>query len=104
MVAPRSRSPHASNGSKPAPDATPVRRRTPRARAAFSPRDVLYVLFRHRGKAVVTFLGIFLLTTAAALLLPSEFQSEAKLKVQLGRESVAIDPTATIGAASLPMQ
>ncbi|MEM7808320.1 MAG: hypothetical protein AAF561_09440, partial [Planctomycetota bacterium] len=46
----------------------------------------------------------FLLTTAAALLLPSEFQSEAKLKVQLGRESVAIDPTATIGAASLPMQ
>ncbi len=75
-----------------------------RTRSAFSPRDVLYVLFRHKRKALLAFAGVFALTSAAATLLPDKYQSSAEMLVTLGRESGAIDPTATIGEFARPMQ
>lgn len=76
----------------------------PALRSAFSPRDVLFVLFRHKRKALLVFVAISALTVAAALALPDEYRSEAKMLVRLGRESVAMDPTASIGPTVQPIQ
>ncbi|MBU0481712.1 MAG: hypothetical protein KKG47_11485 [Proteobacteria bacterium] len=56
-------------------------------------RDILYVLFR-RKKALLlffwaSFLGVLLLT----LLSPEIYQSEARVLIRVGRESLALDPT-----------
>lgn len=60
-------------------------------------RDALRVLFRHKWKAI----GIFCLTAALALcavfVLPEKYQSEARLFIRIGRASVSLDPTATVG-------
>ncbi len=60
-------------------------------------RDVVRILFRHRRKMVLFFLG----TMAAVLLLvvvwPRTYSSDARLFLRIGRESVALDPTATTG-------
>jgi polysaccharide biosynthesis protein PslE len=58
-----------------------------------SPRDLLYVLFRHRQRAMVVAITIFALTLIAAVVLPSQYTSEAQLLVRVGRESL---PTATV--------
>lgn len=55
------------------------------------------VLLRHRFKAGVFFIGTMALITIGALLAPKTYQSEAKLFVRIGRESVTLDPTATTG-------
>lgn len=67
-----------------------------------SPRDLLYVLFRHWVKAAVVAITIFCLAFLAALLLPSKYTSEAQLLVRLGRESM---PTATVagGPQAVPL-
>ncbi len=72
--------------------------------AALSPRDVAFVLFRHKRKVVAAFLLVGALATIAALAMPNRYQSAAKLQVKLGRESVTVDPTATIGQTFTPMQ
>lgn len=60
-------------------------------------RDTCRLFFRHKKKA----LACFALSIAAALaiifLWPRSYKSEAKLFVQVGRESVSLDPTATTG-------
>ncbi len=90
---------------KPSPKVeVPQPRDVVRQRSAFSPRDVLYVLFRHKRKSLVTFAGVAGLATAAAVLLPNTYRSESKLTVGLGRESGSIDPSATIGEFARPMQ
>jgi uncharacterized protein involved in exopolysaccharide biosynthesis/Mrp family chromosome partitioning ATPase len=58
-----------------------------------SPRDLLYVLFRHRQRAMVVAITILALTLIAAVVLPSQYTSEAQLLVRVGRESL---PTATV--------
>ena len=73
-------------------------------RASFSPRDVLFVLFRHKGKALAAFVAVLLLATLATLVLPATYVSHAELQVRLGRESVSIDPAASIGQSAMPMQ
>ncbi len=67
-----------------------------------SPRDLLYVVFRHWVKASVVAITIFFLAFMAALLLPSKYTSEAQLLVRLGRESM---PTATVagGPQAVPL-
>lgn len=70
------------------------------APAAASPptaRELLTILFRHKGKVVV-----FLLATLAAAVLFTApplrtYTSEALLLVRQGRESISLDPTATTG-------
>ncbi|MGF1634558.1 MAG: exopolysaccharide transport family protein [Phycisphaerae bacterium] len=72
--------------------------------AAFTPRDALFVLCRQRRKALG--LGALVLACAAvaAVALPAAYRSEAKMLVRLGRESVALDPTTTLGTTVTPIQ
>ena len=86
-------------------DATskPDRPAAPR-RPALSPRDVLFVLFRHKRLALLAGLTVFTAALVAAVLLPPEFRSEAKLYVKFGRESAAVDPAASIGKTVTPIQ
>ncbi len=67
-------------------------RRTP-----FGPMSVAHAFYRHKFKAIVCAASI--LGTAALVLLyaPRTYRSEARLFLQVGRESVRLDPTATTG-------
>src|SRR5688572_30514344 len=58
---------------------------------------VLKALKRYRGRATLFVLSIMALVIAGLLLVPREYSSEAQLFFRPGRESVALDPTATIG-------
>lgn len=71
------------------------------APAEWSVRSVLEVLFRHWGKALCAFVVILTAMVAWAILAPHAYRSEAKLLVQVGRESVSLDPTAVIGDTTL---
>ena len=59
------------------------------------------VVWRHKGKMLACFVGVVGLATVAALFWPKTFRSEGKLLVRLGRENMAIDPTATVGATPM---
>src|SRR5436309_363809 len=65
--------------------------------AGVSPRDFVRALRRHKGKGILTFVAILLGAAAVLWFWPRSYQSEARLFVQLGRESVSLDPTATMG-------
>ena len=60
-------------------------------------RDLYYVLFRNTWRMVGFFLLVVLGVSAATFLSPNIYRSEARILVQLGRESVSLDPTATTG-------
>jgi uncharacterized protein involved in exopolysaccharide biosynthesis len=55
------------------------------------------LLLRHRRSAIVAALVVLALTVLSLAISEKEYESEAKLQVQVGRESIALDPTATIG-------
>ncbi|MEL7238343.1 MAG: hypothetical protein AAGK78_05725, partial [Planctomycetota bacterium] len=76
-------------------------RRRPRSGAGsvFSPRDVLFVLFRHRLLVPVTFLAIAGLAAAVAVLLPAKYESQSKMVVKVGRESLNVDASAELSGA-----
>jgi uncharacterized protein involved in exopolysaccharide biosynthesis len=61
------------------------------------PVEVLRFIGRHRGKVLLTFSAVIAATLAFLSLATREFQSEAKILVRLGRESMSLDPTATTG-------
>lgn len=63
----------------------------------FTPRDLARVLFRHWRKMAVFAAGALGLTLLAISLWPRSYRSDAKLFLRIGRESVALDPTATTG-------
>jgi succinoglycan biosynthesis transport protein ExoP len=60
-------------------------------------RDLLYVLFGHKGKMLVFTLLLFSMVALMTFLRPGRYRSEARLLVRLGRETVSLDPTVTIG-------
>ena len=60
-------------------------------------RDFYYVVFRHKWSMLWVFIGVSLAVTVYTFIIPEYYQSQAKLIVRLGRESVALDPTATTG-------
>lgn len=60
-------------------------------------RDLFFVLFRHKWKIIVFFLVVVTVVTLGTLVAPSIYQSEAKLLIRVGRESVTLDPTASTG-------
>src|SRR5690349_24875805 len=64
---------------------------------SFTPRDVARVLFRHLRGMVAFFVTVVILTLVAIAFYPRSYTSEAKLFIRVGRESVALDPTATTG-------
>ncbi|MFQ6036728.1 MAG: GumC family protein, partial [Sedimentisphaerales bacterium] len=60
-------------------------------------RDLYYVVFRHKWKMILFFLVIVVIATVYTIRAAKIYRSEAKLFVRVGRESVALDPTATTG-------
>lgn len=64
---------------------------------AAGPREFLRVMNRQRGKALAAFLLISISSGMIAAFWPAKYGSDAKLFVQLGRQSVGLDPTATTG-------
>ena len=62
-----------------------------------TPRDVARILFRHWRKMAVFFCAMIGLTLVVISLYPRSYSSESKLFIRVGRESVALDPTATTG-------
>ena len=62
-----------------------------------SPRDLVQILFRHKGKVLLWTGFVAVLCVGAILFLPRKYESEAKLFLKLGRESVTLDPSATTG-------
>lgn len=69
-----------------------------------SASDVLEALFRHRVKATLIPATILGLGLAIALFAPRTYRSEAKLGLQVGRQSVNIDPTAQTGQQMISLQ
>src|SRR5262245_18299487 len=59
--------------------------------------DLLQFTWQHKGKMLLTFDVGVALTLAYFSLTPRKFQSEAKVLVRIGRESITLDPTATTG-------
>lgn len=59
--------------------------------------DLLQIVQRHRGKAILTFVILLTLCVGALYLLPRTYQSELLFFVRIGRESVTLDPTVTTG-------
>lgn len=58
-----------------------------------SVRDILYVIFRHKGKIVLFFLLTAVVVTAVTFMLPVAYQSDALLLIRLGRENLPGDPS-----------
>lgn len=62
-----------------------------------TPRDIARILFRHWQKMAAFFGGVLALTLVVIAIYPRSYSSESKLLLRVGRESVALDPTATTG-------
>ncbi len=67
----------------------------PRSRMGLS--SYIELPFVHKRTIIVSLLSCMFLGWLAILLWPRSYESEAKLMVLVGRESVALDPTATTG-------
>ncbi len=65
---------------------------------AWGLRDVLRLLFRHRRKAALVAASILSFAVVGLMFAPRTYVSEAKLFIRVGRESVALDPTAAVGS------
>jgi uncharacterized protein involved in exopolysaccharide biosynthesis len=60
-------------------------------------QELLSSLARHRRKMIGFFLASMVVSLAWIIFAPRTYESTAELYVRLGRESVALDPTATTG-------
>jgi uncharacterized protein involved in exopolysaccharide biosynthesis len=60
-------------------------------------RDVFFVLFKHKTTIILFFLAVVGLAALISFLSPRAYQSDAKLFIRLGRESVTLDPIASSG-------
>lgn len=59
--------------------------------------DLVEILFRHKGKILVIPLIIAAMTVGILVFWPRTYRSQAQLFLQLGRESVGVDPSASTG-------
>ncbi len=64
-------------------------------------RAALAVVSRQHRKAILVFGGIVAVVVLATLLTPKTYRSEGKLLLRLGRENMALDPTAMLGSTPL---
>ena len=62
-----------------------------------TPQDVMRILGRHYGKAMIVFAVTVFLFCLGVSVWPRTYRSEAKLLVRLGPETVGLDPTITVG-------
>ncbi|MDZ4848795.1 MAG: GNVR domain-containing protein [Pirellulaceae bacterium] len=70
-------------------------------RVNFSRRDFYGQLCRHRKLSIGTFLAVMTGAIYISFASPKIYQSQSLLYVRLGRENVRLDPTTTLGQASL---
>jgi polysaccharide biosynthesis protein PslE len=68
------------------------------SRSKWSKREFLRVFFRFQRRGLIVFATVLVLALIGILVCPRKYTSEAKLLVRLGRENLALDPTATMGA------
>ena len=66
--------------------------------------ELLEVVFRHKLKIIVIPVVILAMTITVILFFPRQYRSEAKLYLQVGRESLGMDATATMGPAASLIQ
>ena len=71
---------------------------------AFSKYDLLEIIFRHKLKIFFIPLFFLVMTIAVILFFPRKYRSEAKLFLQVGRQSLGIDATANLGSAASLIQ
>src|SRR3954469_23255882 len=64
----------------------------------WSKREILGVLFRFQRRGLTVFGCTLLAAIIGICVCPRKYTSEAKLLVRLGRENLALDPTATTSA------
>ena len=64
--------------------------------SAANARSVFRVLFRHKRKMIAFFLTSMTLVVLGVIFYPRSYSSDARLFVRLGKESVSLDPTATL--------
>ena len=63
-------------------------------------KDLIFAVFRHKGKAALLFGVVLAGTILFTFFVPRQFHSEGKLYLRLGRENATLDPTATFGENS----
>jgi uncharacterized protein involved in exopolysaccharide biosynthesis len=66
-------------------------------RHVFGPRELASAYFRHKKKGAFFTLLVMALAVAVIVYGPRKYRSEARLFLQVGRESIRLDPTATTG-------
>jgi polysaccharide biosynthesis protein PslE len=64
---------------------------------SFGPLALARLFYRHKFKATCCATAVLGLATLVLLYAPRTYRSEARLFLQVGRESVRLDPTATTG-------
>lgn len=64
---------------------------------SFGPRQFVAAFFRHKKKAASFVLLVLALAVGVLIYAPRKYRSEARLFLQIGRESIRLDPTATTG-------
>jgi polysaccharide biosynthesis protein PslE len=64
---------------------------------SFGPRELASAFFRHKKKAAAFVLATLGVAALVILYAPRKYRSEAQLFLQVGRESIRLDPTATTG-------
>ena len=62
---------------------------------------LLRIPLRHKGKLVAVFTAVVITTLLVTVVTPRTYRSEGKLLLRLGRENMALDPTATLGSTPL---
>src|SRR5688572_7543966 len=66
-------------------------------RHVFGPRELVSAYFRHKKKGAFFTLLVMALAVAVIVYGPRKYRSEARVFLQVGRESIRLDPTATTG-------
>ncbi|MFT3786348.1 MAG: hypothetical protein QM770_09290 [Tepidisphaeraceae bacterium] len=69
--------------------------------SGLSPRDLLFVIFKFKRRALGVAASILALALLATVAMPSKYRSEAELKVNAGRETIGLAATAGIGSSQL---
>ena len=66
------------------------------AKPAPALKELCRTFYRHKRKMAAVFCVIFVLLAVGVVAFPRTYTSDARLFIRLGRESVALDPTATM--------
>jgi len=74
-----------------------ITRATANSPTVLSTRDVFRIFARQRRKMIVCFCATMAAVVGVLIVFPRTYSSEARLFVRLGKESVSLDPTATLG-------